>query len=110
MKDIDEIKEKLKVKQEGKDGLCGHIKVPKGGTCFIVFSFGGGWEHCSVSKKSKTPTWDEMNYIKDIFFKEDETVVQYHPKKSNYVNLHEHCLHMWRPLEDELPEPPTIFV
>lgn len=34
---------------------------------------------------------------KDMFFKEDEIVVQYHPAKSEYVNNMPNCLHLWRP-------------
>ena len=41
---------------------------------------------------------------------EDETVVQYHPPKSDYVNNHPYCLHLWRPHSQEIPRPPKIFV
>lgn len=58
---------------------------------------GTEWEHVSVSlKNGKTPTWDMMCFVKDLFFTDDETVVQYHPKKSQYVNMHKNCLHLWR--------------
>lgn len=78
----------------------------------VIWSNGGGWEHVSVCpyKRSYTPTWDEMCAVKDMFFHEDETVVQYHPAKSEYVNNMPNCLHLWRPLEAELPTPPAIMV
>ena len=56
-----------------------------------------GWEHVSVSLPGRAPTWDEMCFIKDIFFDPEDVIVQLHPKKSEYVNLHKHCLHMWKP-------------
>jgi hypothetical protein len=71
------------------------------------------WEHVSLHindhGKERTPTWDEMCKLKDTFWNEDETVIQYHPKKSNYVNIHPHVLHLWRRV-DGFPEPPKICV
>ena len=29
------------------------------------------WEHVSVSTKNRTPNWYEMDFIKDLFWKED---------------------------------------
>ena len=68
------------------------------------------WEHVSVSTKTRCPTWKEMCWIKELFFDEEEVVIQYHPRKSDYVNLHPFCLHMWRPTTVELPLPPPIAV
>ena len=58
-----------------------------------------GWEHVSVAPfdHSVTPTWDDMCAVKDIFFEEEEIAIQIHPKKSEYVNEVENCLHLWRP-------------
>lgn len=91
----------------------GYFKVFVGGRAFfIVASNGGGWEHVSVSMKNqkRCPTWEEMCAIKDMFFYPEETVMQLHPAKSQYVNYHEYCLHLWRPLNAEIPLPPKIFV
>jgi len=51
------------------------------------------WQHVSVSSVDGTPTWDEMTFIKDLFWDEEDVVVQFHPKKSEYVNMAENCLH-----------------
>jgi len=69
-----------------------------------------GWEHVSVSARDRCPTWDEMCWVKDIFWHENETVIQYHPPKAEYVNCHPHCLHLWKPLKHALPLPPSILV
>lgn len=63
-----------------------------------------GWEHVSVSPydHSKMPTWDEMCAIKDIFFDDEELALQFHPRRSQYINLMENCLHLWRPKDKEL--------
>jgi len=59
-----------------------------------------GWQHVSVSLAVKhikrPPNWQEMCFVKDLFFEDEETVVQFHPKKSRYVNAHPYCLHLWR--------------
>lgn len=68
-----------------------------------------GWEHVSVSTKRRIPNWIEMSWVKDLFFDEEECVVQYHPRKSQYVNCHPYVLHMWRRVEG-FPEPPKRFV
>ena len=58
------------------------------------------WDHVSVTihESSATPTWEEMCLVKDLFWDDNEAVVQFHPPKSAYKNLHQGCLHMWRPL------------
>jgi hypothetical protein len=47
-----------------------------------------------------------MCEIKELFWSDEETVVQFHPRKSEYVNLHQGCLHLWRPLTGEIVLPP----
>ena len=78
----------------------------------VIWSNGGGWEHVSVCpyKRSYTPSWDDMCALKDMFFHEDETVVQYHPAKSEYVNNMPNCLHLWRSINTDFPVPPSIMV
>jgi len=71
---------------------------------------GQGWEHVSVSMKNRTPNWGEMCFVKDLFWTEHETVVQYHPPKSEYVNCHPYCLHMWRHKQMSIPMPPSLLV
>lgn len=93
------------------DGGNGVFKVfVKGKSLHVIASNGGGWEHVSVSKPNRCPTWDEMCAIKDMFFGPEECVVQYHPPKSEYVNNHPYCLHLWRPIGQEIPRPPADYV
>jgi len=70
------------------------------------------WEHVSVSTPERCPTWAEMCFVKDLFWGEDELVVQFHPRKIDYVNCHPHTLHLWRPTrhKDRMPTPPTHLV
>ncbi len=72
---------------------------------------GDGWDHVSVSKvEGRTPLWREMCQIKNLFWSEDECVVQYHPAKKDYVNFAKNCLHLWKPTKEKLPTPPVGFV
>ena len=77
-----------------------------------IVSDGVGWEHVSVRplKKNRTPTWEEMCFVKDLFWYGEEVVIQYHPAESQYVNNHPHVLHMWRPTDGKIPTPPSILV
>ena len=77
---------------------------------FVIASDGGGWEHVSVSTVSRTPTWEEMCLVKDLFWGEEDCVVQFHPPKDVYVNNHPYCLHLWRKIGTEYETPPTCFV
>jgi len=76
----------------------------------LVVSDGEGWDHVSVSLENRCPSWAEMCFVKDLFFEPDEVAMQLHPAKSDYVNYHQHCLHLWRPYNRSIPLPPSIFV
>lgn len=79
---------------------------------FAIAASAMGFEHVSVSipTEKRCPTWEEMCYVKDLFWSNDSCVIQYHPPRSNYVNNHDHCLHLWRPIGVEIPIPQTILV
>lgn len=69
-----------------------------------------GWEHLSVSFKNKIPSWECMQEMKELCFKDDEECFQIHPKADNYVNNNQYTLHIWRPTEGMKQIPPSIFV
>ena len=75
----------------------------------VISSTGMGWDHVSVSLENRCPNWREMCFIKDLFFDEEETVIQFHPKKSEYVNNHPYCLHPWRPQDFEIKLPDSMY-
>lgn len=70
---------------------------------------GWNWDHVSVSRPDRCPTWPEMCWVKDLFFKPDEVAMQLHPV-AEYINNHPFCLHLWRPLDATVPLPPSILV
>lgn len=113
MRDIDEIKnnKQILIQQLGEDGGYAYAFIPGSKKpVMIIFSWGGGWDHVSVSYKNRCCTWEEMCWIKNIFFKPDECVMQYHPAEIDYINNHPYVLHLWRPQKEFIPMPPKEFV
>lgn len=93
------------------NGFNGVFSIPfKSYTFTVICSDGGGWDHVSVSLPGRCPNWPEMCFIKDLFFDLDETVIQFHPKVSEYVNNHPFCLHLWRDQAEEHWLPPSEMV
>lgn len=113
MKKIEEIKNNgyVKIIKDGKDGFGGTF-YDKKSRCNLNFimSWGAGFEHCSVSMPTRCPSWEQMCAIKDAFWNDDEVCMQLHPAKKDYVNNHPYCLHIWKPINEKIPLPPTILV
>lgn len=76
----------------------------------IIASDGFGWEHVSVSLSYRCPTWEEMCIVKNMFWDEQDCVIQYHPPEAEFINNHPYCLHMWAKKGYEFPRPPNITV
>lgn len=112
LKELDQYRIKHWMPQTEKSGA---FKVFVGGRSFLVLASvdnigeDGLWEHISVTpcslKRKTCPTWEEMAAIKDMFFDAEDECIQYHPKHSRYVNYHGLCLHIWRPVDENLRYP-----
>lgn len=78
---------------------------------FVIISSGDGWEHVSVSRKSRIPSYEDMTRIKEIFWSDKDCVMQLFVPVRDHINCHPNCLHMWRPINgEEIPRPPSIMV
>lgn len=77
-----------------------------------IASDGMGWKHVSVTLETerKPPTWELMCKIKDLFWDDEDWVVQFHPAASEYVNNHPGCLHLWQPTDQIMPKPDSLMV
>lgn len=106
--------------EEGNNGL---FRVPLQGhdVAYVIASDGDGWEHVSFQVKHeinrvkgkphlRIPSWYEMNIIKDIFWDKEDCVMQLHPPKHKYVNISGNVLHLWRPVNVSIPQPPMYMV
>ena len=87
------------------------VPSPTGGHVLtVIASTGEGWDHVSVSLPNRCPNWPEMEHIKRLFFRDDETAMQLHVPPSDHIRVHPYCLHLWRPLSGEIPRPPGWMV
>jgi hypothetical protein len=68
------------------------------------------WDHVSVSGQLRTPDWDEMRWVAEQFFEDDECLVQFRPARADYIDCHPHTLHWWRMVGVEFPVPPKQCV
>lgn len=75
------------------------------------------WEHVSVSIvqfPKNCPTWEEMNFVKQLFWEDEELVFQFHPPKSLLIDYSPQTgrkvLHLWRPTISQIPLPPRMTV
>lgn len=97
----------------GERGGCFLIPSPFSGVLTVIANEANNlvrWDHVSVSRATRTPNWPEMDYIKSLFWNDEETVVQFHPPRSQWVNNHPFCLHLWRPADFEIQLPPKEAV
>lgn len=95
------------------DDTCGAFTLRSsidGGELIVIASSGEGWDHVSASRRNRCPNWPEMEQVKRTFFRDDETAMQLHVPPSDHINNHPYTLHLWRPLEREIPRPPGIMV
>lgn len=94
------------------DETCGAFLVPSPidrSPIRVIASAGSGWDHVSISRPTRCPNWPEMEHIKRLFFREDETAMQLHVPTAKHISNHDFCLHLWRP-HVAIPLPPEIFV
>ena len=101
MKNIDELKKtRISIKNykenDGGWGIC--YLPPEKKEIKVIFSFGDGWDHVSASYAHRCLTC------------ENEIVMQLHPAKKDYVNLHSYVLHLWKPQNVDIPIPDKIMV
>lgn len=52
--------------------------------------------HISVSYKDHDPTWDDLKLLRAAFFADDTDVIQVLPRRGEYINLHQHCFHLFQ--------------
>ena len=78
----------------------------------VIATTHGGWDHVSVSRLDRCPTWEEMSWVANKFFANNEYAMQLHVPQTEHINMHPYCLHWWRPQNTDipLPDPPEVRV
>ena len=103
--------ERCRIAGDESFGPVGLFRIPYGRDALTVACGDGeGWDHVSVSLRSRCPTWGEMEFVRAIWFEDDETVVQFSPPRDRMVNNHPYCLHMWRSQNETQPVPDERLV
>ena len=62
----------------------------------LLVTIDDGMLHLSISHPKRYPTWDEILRTRYKFVDEKMELVMHLPKKSEYVNLHQNCFHLWQ--------------
>lgn len=86
------------------DGMCAKLRVGMLGKCRVVVAQEGAelrW-HLSISHPWRLPTWDEINAARDELIPADVWLCQPMPPKAYWLNIHQHCLHLWEIRDREL--------
>lgn len=52
--------------------------------------------HASLSHRRRDPYWDEIKAMREVFFPPTLDVMMVLPREADYVNVHEHCFHLWQ--------------
>jgi hypothetical protein len=59
-----------------------------------------GFLHLSISRAKRLPSWQEMVAVAETIAGPDLDMAMIKPRRSDYVNKHEYCLHWWEmPIE-----------
>lgn len=94
----------------------GAFQIKAGGIMYRIVASDGGeegqeWEHVSITlDRKRCPDWEEMCFMKNVFWDKEDCVMQLHPPESEYVSNHKYCLHLWRPVHQTIPLPPQHYV
>lgn len=59
------------------------------------------WLHLSLSHRGRMPHWSEIVEAKEAFLGAEARALQVFPARSEWVNIHPFCLHLWRCLDDD---------
>ena len=61
----------------------------------VIASSESGWDHVSASRPNRCPNWPEMDFIKRLFFENDEVCMQLHVASKDHISIHDYTLHIW---------------
>jgi len=86
----------------------------------IIASNGAGWEHISVvpiyksgKQIGRTPTWEEMDYAKNLFWNNEDKpdiVIQLHVPGVFKIDFQPNCLHLWKKIGSIYELPPKNLI
>ena len=63
--------------------------------CIVIVAIENGMYHLSISKANEHPSYEDIKQARYNFTPDSVVMAQIFPPKSQFVNLHEHCFHLW---------------
>ncbi len=103
------------IKDNSRRSLIGIFEIPlnKKETVSVIADNGISfpeWEHLSVSTSKRFLTNEEIHFIKDIFFNDDEIVIQIYSKNNIVKSKKNYCIHLWKLKTEDIPLPPMYML
>jgi hypothetical protein len=100
--------------KQGLDGAAYRVQNGRFAGLKVIVSVaiegdGKAWLHVSCSRRDRLPSWEDLKFVKETFIGESNYAYQIFPPKSQYVNIHPYCLHLYHCLE-EAPLPEFSFL
>ena len=87
-----------------------HVSITLTKEEIIFIGNGRHTKKIRIKAVERCATWEEMCYVKSLFWEDEQEVMQLHPPKSSWINNHPFCLHLWRPTKENIPLPLQIMV
>jgi hypothetical protein len=56
---------------------------------------GKRWRHFSMARADRIPTWEELVAMKELFLGAESRALQVIAPRSEWVNIHPYCLHLF---------------
>jgi hypothetical protein len=66
------------------------------GRCTVITSIENGFWHLSISTPDALPSYKEMKEARYKFCPEEIYMAEIFPPKSEFVNFHPFCRHLWQ--------------
>lgn len=66
------------------------------GSCRIIVTIDAGKWHLSISHPNRLPNYNELKEARYKFLPDNIYAAQIFPPKSEFINLHPNCLHLWQ--------------
>ena len=82
----------------------------KGGKYLCKATLVDGWRVVAVNvpAEGRSPTWEELHWVKKFFFDEDDVTVLFQPGKSTYVGDATYWIHFFFPENADVSHPPFL--
>jgi len=59
---------------------------------------GRPWLHVSLARRDRLPAWADVVLAKEVFVGIEANAIMPFPPRSEWVNKHRYCLHLWAPM------------